>query len=207
MQKGHSAEAAKRGFATTDDVARILGNLDPTKMLPIMALRPTILDIEEKLPCGLPAIATYLAPAFRCRASPVRLFAILTADEEGGAATFRLTACSSDGRGPQCEAGLKYCEHGLVTSAALRCNMLQNRDARCPRSTQRPIPPTKRMKSYRQRMRAAGLRPVQIWVPDTRAPDFVEVLPPTIPRRRRPRPCRRGKLCVFVADVYQWPEP
>jgi len=30
------------------------------------------------------------------------------------------------------------------------------------------------MASYRQRMRAAGLRPVQIWVPDTRAPDFVE---------------------------------
>jgi hypothetical protein len=25
---------------------------------------------------------------------------------------------------------------------------------------------------YRERMRAAGLRPVQIWVPDTRSPDF-----------------------------------
>jgi hypothetical protein len=55
-------------------------------------------------------------------------------------------------------------------------------------------------------MRAAGLRPVQIWVPDTRAPDFVEV-------------CRRQSRAVaahdpageeimrFVADVYQWPEP
>jgi hypothetical protein len=28
------------------------------------------------------------------------------------------------------------------------------------------------MASYRQRMRSAGLRPVQIWVPDTRAPGF-----------------------------------
>jgi hypothetical protein len=79
-------------------------------------------------------------------------------------------------------------------------------EAQMPGSSQRPIPPTKRMKSYRQRMRAAGLRPVQIWVPDTRAPDFVEV-------------CRRQSRAVaaydpageeimrFVADVYQWPEP
>lgn len=28
------------------------------------------------------------------------------------------------------------------------------------------------MHSYRTRLRAAGLRPVQIWVPDTRRPDF-----------------------------------
>ena len=26
---------------------------------------------------------------------------------------------------------------------------------------------------YRERMRAAGLRPVQFWVPDTRSPEFV----------------------------------
>ncbi len=30
------------------------------------------------------------------------------------------------------------------------------------------------MKDYRSRLRAAGLRPVQIWVPDTRAKNFVE---------------------------------
>ena len=28
--------------------------------------------------------------------------------------------------------------------------------------------------NYRQRMRARGLRPVQIWVPDTRTPKFAE---------------------------------
>ena len=27
---------------------------------------------------------------------------------------------------------------------------------------------------YRARMRAVGLRPIQIWVPDTRAPELVE---------------------------------
>lgn len=31
-----------------------------------------------------------------------------------------------------------------------------------------------RVRAYRQRLRAQGLRPVQIWVPDVRAPQFVE---------------------------------
>jgi len=29
-----------------------------------------------------------------------------------------------------------------------------------------------KVRSYRERMRARGLRPVQIWVPDTRTPAF-----------------------------------
>jgi Protein of unknown function (DUF3018) len=31
-----------------------------------------------------------------------------------------------------------------------------------------------RVREHRQRLRMAGLRPVQIWVPDTRRPDFAE---------------------------------
>jgi len=31
-----------------------------------------------------------------------------------------------------------------------------------------------RMKRYRDRMRTAGLRPIQLWVPDTRATSFAE---------------------------------
>lgn len=31
-----------------------------------------------------------------------------------------------------------------------------------------------RMKHYRDRMRTAGLRPIQLWVPDTRALGFAE---------------------------------
>lgn len=70
----------------------------------------------------------------------------------------------------------------------------------------RPAPPTKRMASYRQRMRASGLRPVQIWVPDARSPGFAEK-------------CRRQALAVaahdpagdeimrFIEGVYEWPEP
>lgn len=30
-----------------------------------------------------------------------------------------------------------------------------------------------RVREYRQRMREQGLRPLQIWVPDVRAPEFV----------------------------------
>lgn len=33
-------------------------------------------------------------------------------------------------------------------------------------------PIRKRVAGHRQRLRAAGLRPVQIWVPDTRSPGF-----------------------------------
>ncbi len=68
-----------------------------------------------------------------------------------------------------------------------------------------PAAPQQRMATYRQRMRAAGLRPVQIWVPDSRAPDFAEK-------------CRAQALAIaagdpageeimrFVAGVYEWPE-
>jgi hypothetical protein len=30
------------------------------------------------------------------------------------------------------------------------------------------------MQRYRERLRAAGLRPVQVWVPDTTAPGFAD---------------------------------
>jgi Protein of unknown function (DUF3018) len=56
-----------------------------------------------------------------------------------------------------------------------------------PRSTRNPIPPPKRTANYRQRMCAAGLRPIQIWVPDTGSPDFVEI-------------CRRQARAVAAND-------
>jgi Protein of unknown function (DUF3018) len=33
---------------------------------------------------------------------------------------------------------------------------------------------TKRVREHRRRLRAQGLRPVQIWVPDVRSPEFEE---------------------------------
>lgn len=32
--------------------------------------------------------------------------------------------------------------------------------------------PSEKMKDYRAKLRASGLRPVQIWLPDVNAPDF-----------------------------------
>ena len=57
------ATAQDRGpLATANDVYRILGTLDETKLLDIMALRPTILDIERQ-PFVSPAILTSLTLA------------------------------------------------------------------------------------------------------------------------------------------------
>jgi hypothetical protein len=74
------------------------------------------------------------------------------------------------------------------------------------RSPRWPVRPRKRMTSYRQRMRTAGLRPVQIWVPDTRAPGFVKVC------HRQARAVAAhdpagDEIMRFIAGVYEWPEP
>jgi len=36
----------------------------------------------------------------------------------------------------------------------------------------RKSPVSERVRTYRERLRAQGLRPVQIWVPDVRSPEF-----------------------------------
>ncbi len=45
-----------------------------------------------------------------------------------------------------------------------------------------------RVQKHRNALRMAGLRPVQIWVPDTRRPDFAAE-------------CRRQSLLVAQADM------
>jgi hypothetical protein len=74
------------------------------------------------------------------------------------------------------------------------------------RTSQKAVPAVRRMRGYRQRLRAAGLRPVQIWVPDTRAPSFI-------------RKCRAqaraiaahdpggDELQSFIDKAYEWPVP
>jgi len=47
---------------------------------------------------------------------------------------------------------------------------------------------SERVKKRRDALRASGLRPVQIWVPDTRRPGFAEE-------------CRRQSLVVAAADA------
>ena len=50
-----------------------------------------------------------------------------------------------------------------------------------------PEPLTQRVQKRRDALRAAGLRPIQIWVPDTRLPGFADE-------------CRRQALIVAAAD-------
>ncbi len=81
MQKTCTADAARRGVATSDDVARILGDLDPSKMLSIIALRPTILDVEEAS-MWLAGDRDVFGPGLPLQGVPSRIVAILTADDE-----------------------------------------------------------------------------------------------------------------------------
>ena len=47
---------------------------------------------------------------------------------------------------------------------------------------------SERVRKHRETLRAAGLRPVQIWAPDTRAPGFAEE-------------CRRQSRLVAAAEA------
>jgi hypothetical protein len=51
-----------------------------------------------------------------------------------------------------------------------------------------PTPISERVQKRRDALRAAGLRPVQIWVPDTRRPGFADE-------------CRRQSRVVAAADA------
>lgn len=68
-----------------------------------------------------------------------------------------------------------------------------------------PVPSRARMATYRQRMRSAGLRPVQLWVQDTRDPAFADFC------RRQARALAAhdpagDELLDFVEAVRDWPE-
>ena len=51
-----------------------------------------------------------------------------------------------------------------------------------------PTPTSERVQKRRDALRAAGLRPLQIWVPDTRRPGFAEE-------------CRRQARMAAIADA------
>ncbi|PYO45229.1 MAG: hypothetical protein DMD33_00165, partial [Gemmatimonadetes bacterium] len=38
--------------------------------------------------------------------------------------------------------------------------------------TRKTAPSRQKVRAHRERLRAQGLRPIQIWVPDTRSPKF-----------------------------------
>jgi Protein of unknown function (DUF3018) len=83
--------------------------------------------------------------------------AVLTAPvrANGGYESARARSVQT-GRADRNQAGKREPPNGCVT-----CNMT------CVASTRQ------RVREHRERLRAQGLRPVQIWVPDVRAPEFV----------------------------------
>jgi hypothetical protein len=64
---------------------------------------------------------------------------------------------------------VKTCPAG---SAPLRLHVTEALEAVVARSENEKKAIREKVRAYRQRMREKGLRPVQIWVPDVRAPGF-----------------------------------
>jgi hypothetical protein len=73
------------------------------------------------------------------------------------------------------------------------------------RIARRPVLTSRRMVNYRQRMRAAGLRPIQIWVPDIRDPAFADKCQAQAQAIAASDPAGE-ELMDFVTEIYQWPE-
>jgi hypothetical protein len=76
------ADAAKHGtLAASADVTEILGQLDDGKMVAIMALTPTIKDVEEAS-VWLSGDPDVFGPGNPLKGVAAQIVALLTADEE-----------------------------------------------------------------------------------------------------------------------------
>jgi hypothetical protein len=76
------ATAEDRGaLATADDIRRILGALDEAKLLDIVALRPSILDVEEAS-LWLAGDSDIFGAGQPLKPVAGEIVAVLTADEE-----------------------------------------------------------------------------------------------------------------------------
>jgi len=83
MAKVYTAGADKRRTATMQDVTAILGQLDSTKAVPIMALSPTVADVEEAS-LWLGGDRDIFGPGQPLKGVASQIVTILTADEEEG---------------------------------------------------------------------------------------------------------------------------
>ena len=68
-------------LATFDDVKGVLGDMEGAKMVAILALRPTIVDIEEAS-MWLAGDRDIFGPGEPLKDVPGQIVALLTADEE-----------------------------------------------------------------------------------------------------------------------------
>ena len=81
MAKGSITARDREALAASDDIRRILGTLDEAKLLDILALRPTVLDVEEAS-VWLAGDADVFGAGHALKTIAGEIVAILTADEE-----------------------------------------------------------------------------------------------------------------------------
>ena len=59
------------------------------------------------------------------------------------------------------------------------------------------------MREHRQRLRAQGMRPIQIWVPDVNAPEFAaEALRQSLLVAQS---SAEADIQAFIDSMYEWP--
>ena len=81
MARSETLTEKHSALATHNDVRDVLGNLDDDKMVAIMALKPTIVDVEEAS-IWLSGDADVFGPGRALKDVAARIVTILTVDEE-----------------------------------------------------------------------------------------------------------------------------
>ena len=62
----------------------------------------------------------------------------------------------------------------------------------------------RKLREHRQRLRAQGMRPIQIWVPDVRSPDFAaEARRQSLLANASPE---EAEIQAFIDSVTEWPD-
>ncbi len=88
MARSEISAEKPSALATHNDVRDVLGKLDDDKMVAIMALKPTIVDIEEAS-MWLSGDADVFGPGRALKDVAARIVTLLTADEERDASRAR----------------------------------------------------------------------------------------------------------------------
>jgi hypothetical protein len=62
----------------------------------------------------------------------------------------------------------------------------------------------RKVREHRQRLRAQGMRPIQIWVPDVHSPEFAaEARRQCLLANASPE---EAEVQAFIDSVYEWPD-
>lgn len=68
----------------------------------------------------------------------------------------------------------------------------------------RRIANRRKVQEHRQRLRAQGMRPIQVWVPDVHSPEFAaEARRQSLLVAQSPE---EAEIQAFIDSVYEWPD-